>query len=211
MKARILLFTLIVVTCLGLIAKIFWEQEYKFVQPTPVPDNLKVVLKGDSVGLDLFTTFGPDLFIHFYNYECPCSRFNIKEFGSLVKKYSKNIEFLAVLQIDDQNPRAINQFKEKYDLGIPIIEDDGKLAYTLGIYSTPQAVIIKEGKIYYKGNYNKARFCLSKNTKFAEQALKAFVNGEDAPVFPTVAEIPYGCELPSNSARAKKSPNLFNL
>jgi peroxiredoxin len=180
---------------------LFWKQEYQFLRPTAKPNHLQNVVHGDTVDLSYLKREGitKNTFIHFYNYDCPCSRFNIKEFEALVKKYSNEIEFVAVLQADDIDVDAIRAFKKKYDLGIRIIDDPkGEVANSLGVYSTPQAVILKENKLYYRGNYNKARFCMSKNTKFAEIALRALVNNELLPALPSIALVPYGCELPSN-------------
>lgn len=128
----------------------------------------------------------------------------------MVKKFSSEVEFIAILNTKSDDQSAINRFKHKYDLGITtIIDKDGSIARSLGVYSTPQAVLLSERTIYYKGNYNKARFCLSKNTKFAEQALIALVDDEPPPVFPSIAVISYGCELPSNTSNQKSLFNLF--
>ena len=190
-----------------MIGLIFWKQEYKFTLPTPRPENYVEVLQGDSVNIQ-YASAKPSYF-HFYNYDCPCSRFNIKEFESLVYKYKDDVKFYAVIETEDISSDDVDEFLEKYDLGIEVIKDnDGKLATALGVYSTPQAVLVKDQKVYYKGNYNKARFCLSKNTKFAAQALEAMVKGEKVPDFPIVAEIAYGCELPTNT---KKSNHLFSF
>lgn len=209
MKIRILLFIFISSSILFLVGYTFWQQEYKFTLPTPVPNDIVVINKGDSVQIPLISKGNESVYFHFFNYDCPCSRFNIKEFESLVNRFDDEVKFYAVLQTNDDNQRAIEKFKSKYNLGIPVIDDpNGLIAKSLGVYSTPQAVIVKNEKLFYKGNYNKARFCLSRNTKFAELALTAMLNGEEPPVFPSVAEIAYGCELPVNS---KKSDALFSM
>jgi hypothetical protein len=171
------------------------------VKPTPKPENLLQVNQGDSIDLSLYKDYNSKpIYIHFYNYDCPCSRFNIKEFELMVTKYKDQISFLAIVQSSNAlDNNAVEDFEAKYGLGIPTIYDsDGNYADNLGIYSTPQAVLIKDSKIFYKGNYNKARFCTSKNTKFAEIALEALLNNDLAPEFPMLAMVPYGCELPSN-------------
>lgn len=208
---KLLAFALLA-ACLSSIGFIFWKQELQFVKPTPKPENLKQVIQGDSINSELFSDFGSKpLYIHFYNYDCPCSRFNIKEFELMVAKYKDKINFLAIVQSSDPlNETAAKNFEKKYGLGIPTIYDNnGNYANTLGIYSTPQAVLIKDAKIFYKGNYNKARFCTSKNTKFAEIALDALLNNESAPEFPLLATIPYGCELPSNGNEDQRFFNIF--
>ncbi|WP_185154405.1 redoxin domain-containing protein [Fulvivirga sp. M361] len=188
----------------------FWKQEYKFLQPTPIPENLKTIHKGDTLDIPFLRTFQKNTYIHFYNYDCPCSRFNIKEFQAMVRKYDDQIKFIAVLQTEDNDAKAIKKFKKKYDLGIEtLLDPKGEIAHTLGVYSTPQAVILKGNTLFYKGNYNKARFCLSKNTRFAELALAALLNNEPSPSFPAIAEIAYGCELPINSTPKKRFYNLF--
>ena len=190
-----------------LIGLIFWKQEYKFTLPTPKPLNYVEVAQGDSVNIPYSS--GNLTYFHFYNYDCPCSRFNVKEFQSLVNKYDDKVTFYAVLETSGASSDDVDEFLQKYDLGINVIKDnDGKVAASLGVYSTPQAVLVKDQKIYYKGNYNKARFCLSKNTKFAAQALEALVKGEPVPDFPFVAQIAYGCELPANTSNDK---NLFSF
>lgn len=210
MLKKVLLFSLLLLICLGGIGYVFWEQEYKYTMPTPVPADLAQINNGDSVELP-FTTSKKNLFIHFYNYDCPCSRFNINEFQSMVRRHSDSVEFIAVLQADKNDKAGIEKFKKKYDLGIRVINDpDGNIASILGIYSTPQAVLIKNNQLFYKGNYNRARFCLSRNTKFAEMALQAMVNNEPAPEFPEVALVAYGCELPSNESESDKSI-LFSI
>lgn len=209
---RKILALLLFVLCIACIGFIFWKQELQFIKPTPKPENLVQIDMGDSIDIALFENYNTKpLYIHFYNYDCPCSRFNIKEFELMVAKYKDQINFLAILQSSDPlNSTATKDFESKYGLGIPTIYDaDGKYADNLGIYSTPQAVLVKDSKIFYKGNYNKARFCTSKNTRFAEMALEALLNNEAAPDFPLLATIPYGCELPSNGNEKQRFFNLF--
>ncbi|MDH5366730.1 MAG: redoxin domain-containing protein [Cyclobacteriaceae bacterium] len=213
MLKKYLLYSLFACSVFGLILFIFWKQEYKYTRPTPVPENLNVISKGDSVDLTPFGEIYKDnVFVHFYNYDCPCSRFNIKEFESLVRKYSKQVQFIAIIQTQDKDVEQINWFKNKYDLGIPtLIDPNGDLANVLGVYSTPQAVLIKNNRVYYKGNYNKARFCTTRNTRFAELALSALVDGKEPPVLPLIAEIAYGCQLPSKKAKQLSLMQILNF
>ena len=208
---KVVFFIFFVTAILLTIGVIFLEQEYKFTLPTPVPEDLAILKTGDSVNVDLPLEAGKKgAFVHFYNNDCPCSRFNINEFQSMVRRFGNEVSFIAVIQ--DEKKDADAEFKEKYDLGIPIISDpEGSIADALGVYSTPQAVLIREGKVFYKGNYNRARFCVSRNTKFAELALEALVNDKEPPYFPTVAYTAYGCELPSNTEQSKNSINLLTI
>jgi hypothetical protein len=208
-----ILLTLFVLSGIGLI---FWEQEWKFSKPTPVPETYSKVMSGDSVSIDLLSTLDVDsnqqVFIHFYNFDCPCSRFNINEFHNLVIQYESDVKFIAILETIGKNKQEIQSFREKYDLGIDIKLDlDGSIAKELGVYSTPQAVLIKNQQIYFSGNYNKARFCTTQNTKFASLALNAMVNDKEPPIFPELATIAYGCELPANGNTYTRIDKFFNF
>ena len=205
MIKKIILFSIVSLSIISTIGYIFWRQEYRFNLPTPKPENLKIVNAGDSIQLD-FLGKKPS-FVHFYNYDCPCSRFNITEFRSLVHNFPE-INFVAIIETANRSESEIDDFLNKYGLDIPVIKDkSGRIADELGVYSTPQAVIIDKGVLFYKGNYNRAKFCISKNTRFAEQALTALLEGTAPPIFPELAYIPYGCELPSE----ERSTSLFSL
>lgn len=213
---RVFLAAMLALSILTAIGLIFWQQEWQFSKPTPIPENFVDFQSGDSIPDDLLTSLGIEkdeqLFVHFYNFDCPCSRFNIKEFENLTIRYESEVKFLAVLETVGKDQNEIQKFKDKYDLGIQIhLDETGAIAEKLGVYSTPQAVLIKNQQIYYKGNYNKARFCTTKNTKFASLALKAMVNGKEPPVFPELATIAYGCELPSNGNNNTRIDKFFNF
>ncbi len=180
------------------ILAIFWQQEYQYSKPTPVPRNLKKVKIGAEVNLSEFgIEQNTATLIHFFNYDCPCSRFNIKEFKSLVREFKDSVSFFAVISGESVDKEAIVDFNNKYDLGIQLIIDyNQSIADSLGVYSTPQAVIIDaNNEVYYKGNYNKARYCVSRNTRFVEKALSALVRNEPLPFMPMIATIPYGCAI----------------
>ncbi len=210
-KSKIILFIVFIKTVLISIGCIFWHQEYQYALPTPKPNELIQLNAGDSIDkTSLPFEIAGNTFIHFYNYDCPCSRFNIKEFQSLVHRFSDRIKFIAVISTPSDDESEIEAFRKKYDLGITtIIDHDGIIAGSLGVYSTPQAVLLTKNQLFYKGNYNKARFCLTKNTKFAEMAVKALINNEKLPIFPEVATLAYGCELPNHESKQKSLFNLF--
>ena len=83
---RIFLAIVLTVSVVSLIGFIFWEQEWKFSKPTPVPLKLNERVVGDSISSELFLSLGLEeteqLFIHFYNFDCPCSR-TLKNFRIL--------------------------------------------------------------------------------------------------------------------------------
>ncbi|WP_340153758.1 hypothetical protein [uncultured Marivirga sp.] len=213
---RVALAGLLILSVLTGIGLIFWHQEWKFSKPTPIPAGYSSLQRGDSVSKNVLSSLEigeeDQAFIHFYNFDCPCSRFNIKEFQNLVIQYGSKVKFLAVLETVERNESEIEEFREKYSLGIDIhLDREGVIASELGVYSTPQAVLIKNQQVYFSGNYNKARFCTTQNTKFASIALSAMVSDKEPPVFPELASIAYGCELPANGNTDTRIDKFFNF
>lgn len=207
---KIISFTIIILSLLTVIGWIFWEQELKYSLPTPVPANFVNVHVGDTIDLqpEIHITQNRFVLLHFFNFDCPCARFNMKEFERLAHKYKDQIDFYVVIQSDDDD--AEERFQRKYELDIPtIVDKKGTLSDKCGIYSTPQAVILdKNSSVYFKGNYNKARFCTRKETRFVEMALGYLVKNEPLPLYMQYeAGEPYGCSLPSD----KKEPDLADL
>jgi len=176
---------------------LFWRNEYKYNLPTPVPSNHHTVNTGEEINLDgrLATAASKPLFLHFFNPSCPCSRFNIPHVQSLVKKYGDKITFAIVLMSRDSNYTE-EDIQDKFDLPIPVLSDRS-IAVACGVYSTPQAVIINtDHKLYYRGNYNKSRYCTDIKSNFAEMALDSLLNKSNNPQFNPLALKSYGCILP---------------
>lgn len=175
---------------------LFWQQEIQYLQPTPKPEGLTQIPLGKPVAVPNLPGLqtGKPVFIHFYNPDCPCSRFNVSEFHRMVRKYNEEVQFYGIIQTDEQQARQY--YRE--ELGVPVILDTkGAIADRYGIYSTPQALLIDTASnLFYKGNYNKARYCTSRNTRFAELAIQAQLNNEPLPEFHPLAYQAYGCQLP---------------
>jgi len=77
------------------IACIFWYTDWKYSLPTPVPSAYHPVAPGAYVDLasKLPVARNKPVFLHFFNPDCPCSRFNIPYFKTLVRKYGDKISF----------------------------------------------------------------------------------------------------------------------
>jgi peroxiredoxin len=217
MKKRSLFISTLLIVIFSLIVAVFWYQESRYLLPTPVPENYLPVAIGHSVLnnqlLAPLVSKEKPVLLHFFKPHCPCSRFNMKHFSGLVRSYSQQINFIAVLQTGTHKDtqQAASHFKEKYDLNIAVMLDaDKKLAAACGIYSTPQAVILnKNGSIYYRGNYNKSRYCTNKNSNFAQMAIDSLLAGNTPPVFIEIATQAYGCELPDTTQQTNIN-YLFN-
>lgn len=179
------------------IALLFWHNEVVYSLPTPVPVAYKAVEPGAVIHLKEFTQPGnKPLFIHFFNPSCPCSRFNMPHVKSLIKTYSDKISFVMVVMNKDRRYSAV-EIQKRYDLNIPVITD-ASIAEQCGVYSTPQAVIIDtQHKLYYRGNYNRSRYCTDIKSDYAKMAIDSLLTHINQPTFDQSATLSYGCQLPS--------------
>ncbi|MFM2224723.1 MAG: hypothetical protein RJA07_925 [Bacteroidota bacterium] len=179
------------------ISYLFWQQEWKYSLPTPIPKNYHAVKHGDVVTFpnSFRVKNNKPLLIHFFNPNCPCSKFNIPHFKSLVKAYSSKMNF-AIVVLNSSNEYSVEDIQSKFDLVIPV-SFDTSIAVICGVYSTPQAAIFdRDNKLYYRGNYNKSRYCTDKQSNFAQMAIDSLLNHHDNPNFSIAAIKSYGCELP---------------
>jgi thioredoxin-related protein len=179
------------------VACLFWYNDYRYSLPTPVPAGYVKVKSGQHLNLShaVMPKNGKPLLLHFFNPDCPCSRFNIKHFKSLASTYSNRANFVVVVM--NNNKYTVEQVKAKYELTVPVI-NDVMLAKICGVYSTPQAAIIDtEGNLNYRGNYNTTRYCTNSKTEFARIALDALLSHQTSVRFNRLAVTAYGCSLPN--------------
>jgi hypothetical protein len=180
----------------GGVSAIFWYSDWKYNLPTPVPGNYHAVNSGTiiNLGSKVKTEAGKPTFLHFFNPACPCSRFNMPHFKSLVKEYGSNVNFAMIVL--STNNYTTEEIQHKYDLEVPVWFDT-TIAADCGVYSTPQAVIINhDQKLFYRGNYNKTRYCSDKKSEFARMALDSLLQGNMSTRFNPLATKAYGCQLP---------------
>jgi hypothetical protein len=197
LRTRITLLSAVLGLCLCAIAILFWRQEMKYQLPTPVPENYVAVSTGDHVQLPEYFQKGKAYFLHFYNPDCPCSRFNVKHLRTLIGEFHDSIAIVIVV------PSANDLAKVKSTFGddVEIIEDPNEsIAQRCGVYSTPQAAIVDQTHaLYYRGNYNRSRYCTARATNFAELSLVALLHRNPPPMFGLEASKSYGCELYDHS------------
>jgi hypothetical protein len=181
---------------LSAVGALFWYNEWVYHLPTPVPENYKPVSQGKIIKLNslLEADHAKPLFLHFFNPDCPCSRFNITNFQSLVKLYGRQVKFVIVVM--NNNLYSAKQIRDKFDLDLPVIFD-ATLAASCGVYSTPQAVLLnKYHVLYYRGNYNSSRYCTDEKTSYAKIALEGLLHNHEKIFFNQLALRAYGCQLP---------------
>lgn len=176
------------------VAAIFWYNEWVYKIPTPVPAGYENVENGKKVDLPAsLEIHSRPLLIHFFNPGCPCSRFNMAHFRALEKEFRDKVSFAIVVMSEETHTEK--EIQEKFDVNIPVLFDTA-MAAGLGVYSTPQAVIVDTTqRLYYRGNYNRTRYCTDKKTEYARLALNSLLQN-DTVVFNEFALTAYGCQLP---------------
>jgi hypothetical protein len=178
-------------------AGIFWYTDWKYSLPTPVPGQYHPVTTGAYVDLaaKLPIAGNKPVFLHFFNPDCPCSRFNIPYFKALTRKYGDKVSF-AIVVVNNQAYTA-KEIRHKFDLDVPV-SFDSSLAAACGVYSTPQAVLLDGNHcLYYRGNYNKSRYCTDARSNYAQMAIDSLFGSVSRPVFGAYALRAYGCQLPA--------------
>lgn len=175
---------------------LFWQNEFKYSLPTPVPKNYHNVAMGSRIDLGkCWATHNKPVFIHFFNPDCPCSRFNIPHVSGLIKKYGDRINFKIVVLNPHKN-FTIAEIQKKFGVDVPVYFD-AAMARKCGVFSTPQAVIIDPSEnLYYRGNYNKTRYCTNADSNYAQMAIDALLKQTRTPSFDALALRAYGCSLP---------------
>lgn len=180
------------------ISYLFWFQEWKYSLPTPVPQNYLAVNAGTTVSIKEIPGVPKDnkpLFLHFFNPDCPCSRFNMTHFKSLVKEYGDQLNF-AVITLGKKDRYTDTDIQRKFGIDLPVVFDSSYAA-ACGVYSTPQAAIITPAQqLYYRGNYNKSRYCTDKKSNYAQIAIEALLQKKELPGYGPAATKSYGCVLP---------------
>jgi len=149
---------------------------------------------------------GRPLFLHFFNPDCPCSRFNQDHVRDLIRAHGHDATFVAVIEPEGSPLAEDAAATATHDLGVPaVIDEDGDLARQVGVYSTPQAVIVAtDGWLYFRGNYNAARYCTDERSEHARIALEHALAGDRAFEAPPGSNVAYGCPLPLDVATARE-------
>lgn len=194
---RILLAVLFLSSVAAGIGWLFWQTELQYTLPTPVPENYEIVPVQTVITLDnsLSSNREKPLFLHFFTTNCPCSRFNLDHFNYLKRQYSHAFDFYIVIPEGDDLDAA----KRYFEAGTKIIRDQNRqLALQLGVYANPQAVLLTQNQeLYFRGNYNKARYCIDPMSNFAQMAADSLLAQRPAPDFGPYSTIAYGCGIGS--------------
>lgn len=182
---------------MAIIFGLFWNSQLVYSLPTPVPAGYHNVSAGEKISLRGKLNFKHHrpVFLHFFNPDCPCSRFNIDHFKMLVKNYDSKVNFAIVLM--SNKAYTAEQVQKRFGITVPVIADT-TLAAACGVYSTPQAVLINtDEQLYYRGNYNKTRYCTDPKTSYARIALEDLLHQKRITPLGQFALKAYGCSIPN--------------
>lgn len=192
---KTLVITWLVLICVA-VGALFWYNEWRYHLPTPIPEGYVPVKPGTNVKLagTLDADRSQPLFLHFFNPDCPCSRFNIANFKALYKQYGRQAKFVIVVL--NNSHYTAGQIQGKFGLNLPVLFD-ASLAKACGVYSTPQAALLDNNhNLYYRGNYNRSRYCTDEKTSYAKFALEGLLHEHRQLSFDPMALRAYGCSLP---------------
>ncbi len=212
-SARIFLLLLCEALFCGVVAGAFWYQDWRYALPTPRPAGLEQSPLGSAIQLpnSLAAAIDRDgeklCLVHFFNPGCPCSRFNVDHLRELVRQYGDRVQFVAVLE-GEAAEASLSEFLA-LKLGIAAVFDaDGAIAASLGVYATPQAIVLDgHNHLVFRGNYNASRFCVDRETEFARLAIDYSLRGGAPPPWPEAALVAQGCELPANVEASSREAN----
>lgn len=189
--------------CLAGVGVVFWIEDWRYALPTTKPTDYTSALVGVVTELPpelaAHAPRGRPALLHFFNPECPCSRFNYEHVRRLACQFDGSLSLVLVAESADRLDAPPPGFDA------PTVHDsDGRLADTFGVYATPMAVVLDaQQRLVYVGNYSSGRFCVDPAREYVRLTLEALERGEACSVdlLPPV----YGCPLPSDRTRREES------
>jgi protein-disulfide isomerase len=186
--------------CLAALALgVFWYQDWQYSLPTPRPTTLRQPVVGEVVKLTPFISDSaqPTL-LHFFNPACPCSQFNVAHVRELIAEFEGRVRVVAVLEATEP-AAALAEFSQLHLKCAAVVDANGEIARRAGVYSTPQGVVLDgQDRLYYRGNYNRGRYCTAAESEFVRLSLASCLAYRAPQQFSEAATIALGCELPAN-------------
>jgi len=184
MRWRIAAALSLVAGLLAFAGYVFWLQDWKYSLPTPKPQGLQQIAIGSKPPLPPALARlrrqagGRPIFLHFFNPDCPCSRFNEDHVQALVRAHRGTTAFVAIVEPEGGELARDAAERAARDFGM-------------------EAILDADGTLFFRGNYNLSRYCADAKTEYARLALEHAI-AHTPYTAPEGATVAYGCELPAN-------------
>ena len=137
----------------------------------------------DAVAMQKILADQPVCVFVFLSIECPISNQYIPEINRLATRFGTNAQVIAVYPNADETTAQIVQHRADYKITIPEWRDSKHvLARFCGAHLTPEAVVVKGGKILYRGRIDDRYVDLGKSRIEAhehdlENAIRSVLSG----------------------------------
>ena len=118
----------------------------------PAPAIVLTTIDGDSI--DLGELYGRKaIYLKFWATWCiPCQQ-QMPHFEHVYQESGDDLEVIAINAGFNETLQGVREFREDFDIHMPIVVDDGALAGIFDFRLTPQHIIIgKDGRISYIGH-----------------------------------------------------------
>lgn len=182
-QIKLLLIICFLILIFSSVISLFYQEQIKTLLPAETPIGYVPTVYGQVFDIKASKKLK---LIHFFNPDCPCSKFNTKHIKYLAEKYKDQVEFVAYSSKDIPKDYPIKVLKDA----------NGAVAQKLGVYSTPQAVLLDAaGTLLYRGNYNKSRYCSNKSSEYVDVAIENALNKNISSSLMQTAGKPYGCPI----------------
>lgn len=174
----------------------FLREEARYEVPETAPKDWKAPELGQIIQHPALQSNAKALLLHFHSEQCPCSRYAINHVRDLAQRFRGEVEVVVVTQ---ENAGDYTW------AGRRVVDHDGSLARSVGVYASSQAAILApNGRLIFRGSYNRTRFCSDPATQYTRIALESFLQGKRIPEN-TEAGKAFGCALAKGLAKGKIS------
>ncbi len=144
----------------------------------------------------------------FLGSECPISQKYMSRLNDMATKNDASVKWTGLIA-ENVKVSVVKKFAQEYNAKFPIKKDDSFiLVQKYGAEITPEAFVVVDGRVRYKGAidnwfYELGRYRIETTEYYLVNALSAILKGED----PIVKETkPIGCPIERPSSEKNSAP-----
>ncbi len=186
---------LVLLPIFGLVLYVFWTSD---IRNRLISTQKDIPAVGSTVKIGDLTldTSADKMYLHFYDQNCHYSKKNIAHLDKLIAETHEAIQWIIVTKTDvGIGTTPIERFGKQVKW---VVDADGTIADRMGVFMTPQAVLLEGSTIYYRGNYTKnGAFCGADNIKSSNPAIaiQSKLKGQPLPFLMATSNSYVGCPL----------------